>query len=383
MLFHVPFYIHELIIIISFFFFVFSKKKLVFPQKNIIFGAMLLLLGTAASLWLNTPDKIGLGILKSWFLFPILMAFLLFQYFQRRNDKLRFFLIWFFVSASVAFFSIIFPMTGQWTYDGRLKSFFLSPNHLAMFLEPGFLLGAFFLSKAGVKTSFSTKKYAIVFSGTIAIAFAVVFSRSDAALLALLIGGIIFWVPKRMFFRDIFRKSAIFLFPLILVASVCVFIEWPLLSSGEVRSSFASRIMIWNASEQMIIDHPFFGIGPGRYEKTYLSYQYKFPQYLEWAVPHPHNIFFAFWLYTGVFGLLGFLLVVFSVMQTNIASLMDEGAVSQERRLHRLFMAFFVVILIHGLVDTPYFKNEYALFFWIFVAFSSLKDRCAKVASLL
>lgn len=382
MLLHIPFYFHELVILISFFSFIFSNKKPIFPKKNVLFSVALLLFGIISSLWWNIPSEAGFGILKSWFLFPILAAFLFFQYFSRWNDQLKFFVAWFAVSVLVAIFSVAFPLVGQWTYDGRLKSFFLSPNHLAMFLEPGVLLGMFFLASAG-RTS-DTKKYVVIFSGTAVIVSAIILSRSDAAIVSLLVGNSFLLLLSRMSFQRAFRIGSVVVLFLGIVASVYLSVQWPAFSSGEVRSSLASRIMIWNTSGQMILDHPIFGIGPGRYEETYLAYQDRFPLYLEWAVPHPHNIFLAFWLNTGLIGLIGFLLVISAVFRIIFSSLKHkEGTVFQERLFYHLFAAFFIVFLIHGLVDTPYFKNEYALFFWIFVSFSIMKDRRVKTDILL
>ena len=76
---------------------------------------------------------------------------------------------------------------------------------------------------------------------------------------------------------------------------------------------------------------------------------------------YPHNIIFNFWLEIGLAGLLAF--------GWTIALFFNAGF-SQLRRGDWLtlgMMAAMVVILVHGLVDVPYFKNDLAALFWVVV----------------
>ena len=79
------------------------------------------------------------------------------------------------------------------------------------------------------------------------------------------------------------------------------------------RSSLSSRTMIWTSALHIARDNPILGIGPGNFQTKYLEYQHFYPPYLEWAVPHPHNILLTFWLYSGILGVIGFLIVVYLI----------------------------------------------------------------------
>ena len=113
--------------------------------------------------------------------------------------------------------------------------------------------------------------------------------------------------------------------------------------------------MIWSAAGEIIKDNHVFGIGPGTFQKTYLSYAEKFDEpYLEWAVPQPHNIFLAFYLQTGLIGFVGFLLILYWFFSRKHLRMSPVIA-----------NVLMIYILIHGLVDTTYWKNDLSVMFWM------------------
>ena len=119
--------------------------------------------------------------------------------------------------------------------------------------------------------------------------------------------------------------------------------------------------MIWHSAEKILESNWFLGIGAGNFQKEYLAYQKYFPPYLEWAVPHPHNVYLAFWLYGGIFGLLGFLSLVYFWFYCLSKS-------QKNPNLKLIGLGIMGYILVHGLVDTTYFKNDLAVIFWLLFA---------------
>ncbi|HEX7586138.1 MAG TPA: O-antigen ligase family protein, partial [Patescibacteria group bacterium] len=128
------------------------------------------------------------------------------------------------------------------------------------------------------------------------------------------------------------------------------------------RSSIASRLMIWKTAGKLAHDNPVWGIGPGNFQNKYLEYQKFFPPYLEWAVSHPHNIFLAFFLYSGLAGTTGFVMLVFFWFRDILKK--------EDSALKTIFLGVMIYALLHGLVDTTYFKNDLAVIFWL--SFSAL-----------
>ncbi len=70
--------------------------------------------------------------------------------------------------------------------------------------------------------------------------------------------------------------------------------------------SVIERLAHWQAAENMIVAHPFFGVGFGNYGAAYDQYRA-----VNWpiALGHAHNYYLNIWAETGIVGLLAYLLL--------------------------------------------------------------------------
>jgi len=369
-IFGAPIYLPEIPIGISMILYLMGLKagKVVFypVPKEFSFGSTFLLLGAVFSAISSGASLQELGALKSWVFFPLLAAFLVFQAFRKESYRRGALMIWFLSVASTAIISFFPVPFVHETYDGRLASFFPSPNHLAFFLEPGILIGAYFLLRRAKVFRYQDLFFLI---GTAFIISSIFRTESRGALIAVL-SGIAMLFSGKFFSRKIITRSISLLIPVISIffISFLLGLDWERLGSGEIRTSLASRVMIWNASASMLREHPLFGIGLRNFEGEYLFLQAKFPPYLEWAVPHPHNIVLALWLQTGILGLLGFAVMIGS----SVHSLWKEGFEDEKGKIPMekvLFLSYLSAFLIHGLVDTPFFRNDLSFQFLVILAF--------------
>jgi len=204
-------------------------------------------------------------------------------------------------------------------------------------------------------------KIGAIFLSLLLILLNLFLTKSYGAWLAIVAALIaILWLK----YRNISQKKYLAIFAIIIL----VFLAWAsvnkynsIVNSNE-RSSLASRFAIWKSAGLMIENNPLFGIGPGNFNEKYLEYQKYFPPYLEWSAPQPHNVFLAFWLESGLVGLAGFLILLFYFFRDN------KIAIKNNRDLGILFLAIMIYILIHGLVDTTYWRNDLAVVFWVIVA---------------
>ena len=84
---------------------------------------------------------------------------------------------------------------------------------------------------------------------------------------------------------------------------------------------------------------------------------------------YPHNIFLNFW---SELGLLGALLFIWIIIKHSYSSLKLTIAYGREKKPEKYLalglLAAMVAIIIHGLVDVPYFKNDLSVLFWLIVA---------------
>ncbi|MDQ5970690.1 MAG: hypothetical protein QG603_467, partial [Patescibacteria group bacterium] len=124
-------------------------------------------------------------------------------------------------------------------------------------------------------------------------------------------------------------------------------------SSMEIRSSQ------WQETWQMLQDNWFSGAGLNAYQTKLITYHKT--QWLEIFL-YPHNIFLNFWTELGILGLLVFLLILYFIAQEL------RNLFLIKNKLAWPLLVFWLIWLIHGLVDVPYFKNDLSLLFFIFLA---------------
>jgi len=324
--------------------------------KKYIIPIFFIFLGLAISTLANGGYAAGLGIIKSWFFFPMLFVFLASQILDKEkiiNVYKSLYLSAFLVSL----ISLGYLFSGHITYDGRLQGFFNSPNYLAMYLAPALIMLVqvqSFPSKADQLMA-EKLKVLILLSGSI-ILITFYFTYSYAAWISVILSLIMVSIIKN---KALVKNKTIII--LVLLAASLFIIQ---LNSEKLinlknynRSSLESRIIIWKSAEKMLENNWVFGIGPGNFQEKYLEYQKYYPPYLEWAVPHPHNLYLAFWLYGGVLGFLGFIFLLGFWLEDIIKK--SDSIVK--------FIAFSIMfyILIHGAIDTNYFKNDLAIIFWL------------------
>jgi O-antigen ligase len=320
-----------------------------FMKKNrpYLISLCLILIGLVTSLLLNPKYQSGAGLIKSLFLLPTLFLLVGASVLDEQGIKKAFRCLLWSVFA-VASLSLVYYLIGQRTFDGRLQGIFNSPNYLAMYLAPGIIIALNYLKEN--KRAYSAAILIMLY------AFYLTYSYAAWIALALAL-GISAIIQKKVSWK----KTGL----AIIIAAIFIIFQfktskWSDFSSLSSRSSFSSRIMIWRSAGKIIADNPLWGIGAGNFQDKYLAYQKFSPPYLEWAVPHPHSLYLAFLLQSGLFGLAGFLfLLVFWLRDALLSSR------KQKNIIINMSLAIMLYILIHGLVDTTYFKNDLAVIFWL------------------
>lgn len=316
-----------------------------------------------------------LGVTKGWIFIPILI-FLLVSGVVRSKKFQKIFLgslkgagIFYLLS------SLIFLFSKNLTYDHRLAGIFLSPNHLAMVLVPTVLIfGLEFFCRGKNKMNASL----LLLLSSLSL-LALYFTYSYTSWMALgttaALAATVFLLKADGSARKRIFKAAL---PLLLIPTTVALyfqLDNPKLTSilnGEYYSSLNSRTMIWQSALLITKDHWLFGIGGGNFQSVYLEYQKYFKEpYEEWAVPEPHNIFLAFHLSLGITGLLSFLLLLLYVFRLIIQYLrtarLNEFSkeIGAARMLWLWSALYLTAFLVTGITDTPYWKNDLSLLFWL------------------
>jgi putative inorganic carbon (hco3(-)) transporter len=359
----------EMFILITFLwwlFYIYSVKKYiksVLKQKLLVLlGIFLLLIGVTYTSFTSQNILKSLGILKSWFLIPILFLIILLTTKPKIKQLLRA-LCW--SGFIVALVGIFYLLLGILTYDNRLGSFYLHPNHLAMYLAPCWLI-AFNLLTTPKKRN---KKFLWSFVLLI-ISVTLFFTFSYGAWLGIFLSSLIILIDKKNIKKICL---ALLIFVIILIIGFCHPKFQNILTSE--RSSLHSRLIIWRSALHILKDHWIGGIGPGTFQIHYLSYQEFYPSYLEWAVPQPHNIFLAFWLQAGLVGFIGFLVILERFFTKTIRTIRQN---KKEASFSLLLFSLMTYTLIHGLVDTLYWKNDLSIIFWLIIGLAILNSQAVK-----
>lgn len=328
-----------------------ALKKLSF----ILPPVLLILIGLFISAFLNDNLLKELGILKSWFILPIIFGFIVFDKFKTASDFKKILNTIFFSSLSISIIGIFYFIFGHLTYDGRLSAFYLSPNHLAMIISPGLLIGFW--------NTFANKKInlAKIIILLLPLLVALYFTHSYGAWAAIFLSWLVV-----LFFTN--RKAALVF---LMLSFLFLFFEYDsdkfnqIFNSAE-KSSLNSRLAIWQSAGKILSDNWLWGIGAGNFQEQYLAYQKYFMPYPEWAVPQPHNLFLAFWLQAGLLGLIGFLSLIILWLIKTIKTLISAKDF-HIKSISLILIALLGSTLIHGIIDTPYWKNDLALIFWTII----------------
>ena len=86
---------------------------------------------------------------------------------------------------------------------------------------------------------------------------------------------------------------------------------------------------------------------------------------------YPHNIFLNFWSELGILGALIFDWLIVKYLIISLGLFLFNKKIKQNSVNRYLALGLFsamIVILVHGLVDVPFFKNDLAALFFILLA---------------
>jgi O-antigen ligase len=347
-----------------------------FKEHKVYFwGLTMLLSGLVISTFAGSEYRTGLGIIKGWFIIPLIFAWVVFKEIKTEED-LKSALKWLYWGIfGVAAISLGHYLAGNLTYDGRLAGIYNSPNYLAMYLAPGIFIGIYLIkarilklsakggSASGGKTQGQNLKLKTgsipIISSLILILTVFYLTYSYAAWLAVVLSLIITYLIKnsKIDKRTVLASLIILLLIFISQWNTEKFMNF----KSFTRSSLDSRITIWQSAGKILSGNPLWGIGPGNFQNKYLEYQKYFPLYLEWAVPQPHNLYLAFWLQAGLLGLAGFLMLVIKWFKETVAVINKQ----KNSEIAAVLLGIILCVLTHGLADTPYWKNDLAIVFWI------------------
>jgi O-antigen ligase len=147
---------------------------------------------------------------------------------------------------------------------------------------------------------------------------------------------------------------------LLVVVTIVVASNTPLMQSRfsyvALNYTLQTRSIIYLATWHMLTAHPILGLGLG----GYLYVLHGFPEI------YPHDVYLAFWAELGLLGLVAFAIILGGLLWRAWRAL--PQATGFERAMLWGALGSFVIWAVHGIFDTPYWKNDMSVEFWLVAA---------------
>lgn len=309
-------------------------------------------------------SRVALGIWKGWVIVGVLAGFLSGSFLRDPASRLRAISAWLGGGLFVSLWALAQVWSGVFlTPDGRASGPFTSANYLSLYIGP-MVVAACGLAFESTRR----KERAWFLTVLVFLAAALFFSKSYAAWIAVFGAVFLYFILCTPRWRVAGGLVAIVLSFFALERGAEKFQQ---LFDFTERSSSAVRLEVWQIALQLIAENPFAGIGLGQFPAFYQTNAVRILGHVpyEWVMLHPHNIFLAMWLFTGLLGVLWFLWFVWLLCVTGYHALRHHALRLPVRRMIVLFTCVLLAIVVHGLFDTPLWKNDLMVSFWFLTAF--------------
>ena len=302
------------------------------------------------------------------------------------------------------------------------------PNALGLFIGPiiSIMIGYALLLISNIQHS-TSNKHTIFNSQIIKILFlcfiiifaflALFFARSEGAVIGVIAVVVLFFLfvifRKKKIFVKIMTGSIAIVFVFMIFSSIFFLKVIPehkyYNSSNQAVNYFTDKLMLkdfsgevrkqqWRETFQMMTHdwHWLFGTGLSRYQISVKPYHQEgiffnkerdpdFRRKIVWfdekyksehwrpveIYMYPHNIILNFWSELGFAGVLLFIWIIGKYFYIGIKNLKSADG-KRDNYLAIGLIGSMIVIIIHGIVDVPYFKNDLSAMFWVLIAVVSM-----------
>jgi len=351
----------------------FKNFKSNLKNKKNIFGSfrwpiILIIISAYLATFFVTDSMGALGLFKSYFLEAIFFFVLLVFNLKKEDFKNCIYSLQtlVFLIFGVAFFqkfsgNFIFNTTNI-LEQGRITTFFGYPNANGLILLPIFFLSLINLFR---DKNIWLKIFNIL---TLIFSFLVIYwAKSESALVAIIAGLSLFALFKIIKNKKFILATSILVLLISLVLPLVIKAPQEIDEPGKVNYIFQQKILLQDLSGQVrrqmwqetigyFKDHPILGAGLGAYQEKIEPYHQT--EYIEIFL-YPHHIWLNFWTSLGLFGLLGFLWLSILLIVKLVKNLSKENLI---------LLVTFLAIVIQGIVEVPYFKNDLSIVFWLIIS---------------
>lgn len=300
------------------------------------------------------------GLWRAYFIEPLMFFVVVYNVTRKERDQRL--ILWSLgiSTLSISLLAIFQKFTGVGIFEPswiapirrRVTAMFSSPNAVGLFLGPIIALyGGWLIAEIKNKAATMAKLFVILLA-----LIAIWFTKSDGTMLGLVAAAVFLaffgWSKK--------WTTAIVLGTIILCLAIPLtrnrVIDTVLLRDA----SGQNRLFLWSTAKTYLRENPKnFLLGAGILGYAELQNEARDPLKLE-PLLYPHNIILNFWTELGVAGVIAIAWLIISFYK--------KGFSLKQKWLTLGIMAAMATVVVHGVIDVPYFKNDLSVLFWIIVA---------------
>lgn len=310
---------------------------------------LLLLLAGAIAVAVPQDHRAALGLYRAYFIEPVAIFYVAADL-LRGEGNLKRTIISFAVGSSVFavlnLMAVAHALLNHTFHVGSApNALYGDANYVAMYLEPpvAFAIAVFLL--AGTPQWRWLGAVWLPITG-----LALLLTLSKGAYLALFVLGVVVILRMRRWMLPLLAG---------LVVVALALSRIPLIAQRIATSenSLVGRFQIYGAAIRVLKENPILGLGLGGFDYTFRKHA---------SQPYPHDIWLTFWVEIGLLGLVAFGVIFFGLLWRG------WRALPQTEGFYRVAMwgvlGSLVLWGIHGLVDSPYWKNDMSVEFWVLAA---------------
>lgn len=370
--FSIPMTVLEVLMLVVFAIFAvrIARKEIPNPAFPWRYLVLFFLLTGAVAVLISPDTRQALGLYKAYILEPALLFVVLYNT-MRDMHGIRM-MLWALGSATIliALVAILqsldfVPIPGEYglTSPPRATSVFPFPTAVGKFVGPILaLFFSIFLVRSRERTQPLQRSELFFLAGVILFGFlALVLSISRGAIVG-------------VFAATVF--SALFTARRKILFSILALIVIAALSVPSIRTNVADvfrgtdtstdvHLVLWQGAARIIADYPLTGTGLASFPIVYDDY--RDPAHVE-LFPNPDQLLLTIWIELGFAGIIVFAWIF------GRAAIACRRIFSREKGLAIGLGAAFLAVLVHGVVDTPYFKNDLAVVFWALLACAAILE---------
>ncbi|OGH58654.1 MAG: hypothetical protein A2725_03065 [Candidatus Magasanikbacteria bacterium RIFCSPHIGHO2_01_FULL_33_34] len=343
--------------------------NLITTYKNnftLFIASGLFLIGATISIYTSINLKSALGEWKAFYIEPFLLFIILITHIKTNKQIQNILSAIVLCGLATSILAIYQHFTGwmvPWDFwenrnTFRVTGWYSFPNGVGLFLAPIYPLAIYLFQNKWslLKKEKNNLNYLILIISLLFIIFsplAIFFAKST--------GGLIGIIASIGLLLLIWQKSRKFILVFgIISLLIIIFMPTNSLKQELLMQDRSGQIRLdmWAETIEFLKDNPIKGAGLASY-KT-LIYPYRIDKWIE-VFHHPHNIFLTIWVNTGIIGLFGFTWIIVWFYRVGLMNLKKD-------KLIIFLLATITAFTTTGLVDSPYIKNDLAIFFWILPA---------------